>query len=392
MLQTPRLLLIAPPTMTRTPAFERAAALAHAMQLPLHIVAFNYLQALAIAGLFAPDQIDRAREGYLDTHRHWLTAQADSMNKHGLEVTSEVVWVHHPYEEILHFVNEMSLALIIKDAEDVPALKRVFFTPLDWQLLRDCPVPVHLVTDARHPLPRKVLAIVDVLRSEEQDLVFNDQIVEAAAKLASQCNAQLDLLHVYDHFKPGAPEFAAMLPERLAQRVLAWDRRRVATGKAPWALPLKIGTHSVLGMLALRGLAATKRLRPLGSRFQTEQALIDRWVDAVVRLSAMYAPLGHEVALCGRLIKGYGSTNERGKDNLLHIIDHLALPALDDPFTAEQRCKAVAAARQAALSDEAGKALDQALRQHGAPARPVKVQPIRWQHNPRLKVKAAARS
>jgi universal stress protein E len=62
----------------------------------------------------------------------------------------------------------MPLALIVKDAEDVPALKRVFFTPLDWQLLRDCPVPVHLVTDARHPLPRKVLAIVDVLRSEEQ--------------------------------------------------------------------------------------------------------------------------------------------------------------------------------------------------------------------------------
>lgn len=232
-------------------------------------------------------------------------------------------------------------------------------------------------------------------------MAFDDIVLVADLKSRASRQARVrgevkagqdDLLRVYDHFKPGAPEFAAMLPERLAQRVLAWDRRRVATGKAPWALPLKIGTHSVLGMLALRGLAATKRLRPLGSRFNAEQALIDRWVDAVVRLSAMYAPLGHEVALCGRLIKGYGSTNERGKDNLLHIIDHLALPALDDPFTAEQRCKAVAAARQAALSDEAGKALDQALRQHGAPARPVKAQPIRWQHNPRLKVKAAARS
>ena len=90
MSQTPRLLLIAPPTMTRTPAFDRAAALARAMQLPLHIVAFNYLQALAIAGLFAPEQINRAREGYLDTHRHWLTEQAVSMSKHGIEVTSEV--------------------------------------------------------------------------------------------------------------------------------------------------------------------------------------------------------------------------------------------------------------------------------------------------------------
>jgi len=198
MLQPQRLLLIAPSAMTHTPAFDRAAALARAMHLPLHIVAFDYLQALAVAGLFAPEQISKAREGYLDAHRHWLAEQAGQMSKHGVVVTSEVVWVQHPYEEILHFVNEMSLALIIKDAEQVPALKRVFFTPLDWQLLRDCPVPVHLVTDSRHPLPRKVLAIVDVLRSEEQDQVFNDQIVEAAVKLAAQCEAQLELLHVYD--------------------------------------------------------------------------------------------------------------------------------------------------------------------------------------------------
>ena len=211
------------------------------------------------------------------------------------------------------------------------------------------------------------------------------------ARVRSEAKAsQDDLLRVYDHFKPGAPEFAALLPEALAQRVLAWDRKRVAAGRAPWALPLKIGTHSVLGMLALRGLAACKRLRPLGSRFHTEQALIDRWVDAVVQLAAKHAPLAHEVALCGRLIKGYGSTNERGKDNLLHIIDHLALPALADPASAAQRTQAVAAARSAALSDEAGKALDQALRQHGAPARPVKAQPIRWQHNPRLKAKPAS--
>lgn len=198
MSQTQRLLLIAPPAMTRTPAFDRAAALALAMQLPLHIVAFDYSQALAVAGLFAPEQINLAREGYLQTHQQWLAAQAGLMSLHGVEVTSEVVWVQHPYEEILHFVNEMSLALIIKDAQEESALKRVFFTPLDWQLLRDCPVPVHLVTSALNPRPRNVLAIVDVLRSEEQDLVFNDQIIDTAVKLAEQCDARLELGHVYD--------------------------------------------------------------------------------------------------------------------------------------------------------------------------------------------------
>lgn len=198
MSQAPRLLLIAPSAMTRTPAFDRAAALALAMQMPLHIVAFDYSQALAVAGLFAPEQINVARDAYLHTHRQWLTEQAGQLSKHGVEVTSEVIWVQHPYEEIMHFVSEMPLALIIKDAQEESALKRVFFTPLDWQLLRDCPVPVHLVTNALHPKPHNVLAIIDVLRSEDEDHVFNDQIIDAAAKLATVCGATLELVHVYD--------------------------------------------------------------------------------------------------------------------------------------------------------------------------------------------------
>ncbi len=194
---------------------------------------------------------------------------------------------------------------------------------------------------------------------------------------------EADLLKLYDHFKPGAPEFAALLPTGLAQRVLAWDRKRVLAGKAPWALPLKIGTHSVFGMLALRGLASLRALRPLGSRYATEQALIDQWLAAVVNCTRRHWASGHEVALCGRLIKGYGSTNERGKDNLLHVVQHLASA---DHFADEQaRVAAIAAARQAALADDAGKTLDQTLVKHGAPARPVKAQPIRWMRRPTLK-------
>lgn len=185
-----------------------------------------------------------------------------------------------------------------------------------------------------------------------------------------------DLLKIYDHFKPGVPEFAALLPPALAQRLQAWDRRRVQAGRQPWALPLKVGTHTIGGMLALRTLAALKQLRPLGSRWATEQQLIDEWLDAVVTLGARHWQAGYELAQCGRLIKGYGSTNERGKDNLLHLIRHLATGgSLPDDAA---RAQAIAAARTAALADEAGQALDCTLAQHGAPPRPLKEQPIRW--------------
>jgi indolepyruvate ferredoxin oxidoreductase beta subunit len=187
-----------------------------------------------------------------------------------------------------------------------------------------------------------------------------------------------DLLKVYDHFKPGVPEFAALLPTRLAHKLVAWDRRRVARGRQPWAMPLKVGTHSVFGMLALRTLAGMKWLRVRGSRFATEQQMIEQWLAGVVQGSLRDWQLGHEIALCGRLIKGYGSTNERGKDNLLHVLQHLARGGV-----AGEAATAVRAAREAALADDAGRALDATLVQHGAPPRPVKAVPIQWMRKPR---------
>ncbi|NML43656.1 indolepyruvate oxidoreductase subunit beta family protein [Ramlibacter sp. G-1-2-2] len=187
-----------------------------------------------------------------------------------------------------------------------------------------------------------------------------------------------DLLKVYDHFKPGVPEFAALLPQGSANKLMAWDRKRVARGQQPWAMPLKIGTHSVFGMVALRALASMKWLRVRGSRFALEQQMIEKWLQGVVQGNRRGWQLGHEIALCGRLIKGYGSTNERGKENLLHVLDHLA-----NGGTAEEAAKAVQAAREAALADDAGKALDATLVQHGAPPRPVKAVPVRWVRKPR---------
>ena len=58
------------------------------------------------------------------------------------------------------------------------------------------------------------------------------------------------------------------------------------------------------------------------------------------------------------------------------MIDHLATAQI---FASDaQRAEAIRQVRVAALADEAGTALDQALLSRGAPARPVAAQPIRW--------------
>ena len=200
-----------------------------------------------------------------------------------------------------------------------------------------------------------------------------------------------DVLKVYDHFKPGVPEFAALLPKVFALPLLRWDRQRSASGLSPLALPIKVGTHSVIGMVMLRVLASFKWLRVLGNRYAEEQAMIDAWLKALVRGAQEDVNLGLALAQCGQLIKGYGTTNERGRDNLLHILRHLAPhdvyvdssarnaeTSRDSQAHLQKRINAINDARNAALRDAGGMALDQALRAHGAPIREVKAQPIRW--------------
>ena len=214
-------------------------------------------------------------------------------------------------------------------------------------------------------------------------MAFDDTVRVAALKLATNRQARVrretaaqagEIVKLYDHFKPGVPEFAALLPPALARRLQAWDRRRIAAGRDPWALPLKLGTHTFSGALALKTMASMKGLRRHGSRYALEQSLIERWLAAVECGAREHASLGFEIASCGRLVKGYGSTHERGQKNLLHIVDHLAFGAASEL----ERVEAVRAARIAALADDAGAAFAVELKARGAPGLPPREHSIRW--------------
>ena len=185
-----------------------------------------------------------------------------------------------------------------------------------------------------------------------------------------------DVVRIVDYFKPGVPEVAALLPAAPARWLSAWDRRRIARGEEPFSVALEVRANGIIGFLALRTLASLKWLRRRGTRYAQEQVMIERWLTAIAAALASDWRVGQEIALCGRLVKGYGATNERGKRNLIHILDHLAAGG---SFAAPSlRADAIRQAREAALADEDGRGLDAALVTHGAPPRPIVPQPIRW--------------
>ncbi|MGY4494737.1 universal stress protein [Pseudomonas sp. TE3610] len=198
MTSSARVLLIAGPETKRTPAFDRAMGLARAMGLPLHIMAIDFFEALMLAGYLDSEHVERACNAYVDSHRQWLDEQAHASRHLGITTTVEVVWTRDAFEAVREFVIQNPVAMIIKDAHPEALVRRIFYSPLDWRLLRDLPTPVHLVTGPGAAVPKHIAACIDLLRSEAQDVDFNDHIVTAAVKLAEQCDAQLQLLHVFD--------------------------------------------------------------------------------------------------------------------------------------------------------------------------------------------------
>ncbi|EJN24469.1 MULTISPECIES: universal stress protein [Pseudomonas] len=202
-----RFMLLVSPLMENSPAFDRAAALAKAAGAALHIVAFDYLEGLATASLVNEQVLEQMRLGYVERHRQWLEEQARPLRKIGVPVTTEVVWVERPLQEILVHLKEQPMAVLIKALEYESLLSRIMFTPLDIHLLRECPVPLHFVSHVQHALPRKIVAAVDPFHSNTQYKDFNDRIVREASKLASTCNAELDVIYAHDLSSISADEF-----------------------------------------------------------------------------------------------------------------------------------------------------------------------------------------
>jgi indolepyruvate ferredoxin oxidoreductase beta subunit len=228
-------------------------------------------------------------------------------------------------------------------------------------------------------------------------MCFDDLIRVAGVKISTARLAEVraevqarpgETLHIIEFLKPGIDEFASVLPESLARKVLAWARKR------GWEHKLNVGMHlrttGVTGFLMLRLMAALKPWRPRSARYAEEQALIVRWLDALRAAAGVSQELALEIAQLGRLIKGYGDTNRRGKDNFNRIMQTLVegkdLAASD----CAQLVAAVRSAREAALANPDEKHLDSKLAAFGVTPRPIRAVPIQFVKPPHSVVRPRA--
>ncbi|WP_207807864.1 MULTISPECIES: universal stress protein [unclassified Pseudomonas] len=194
--QYERLLLVADQTLHQSAAMLRAIALAKASGAALDVRAF--VSPVPITHLWDEKIDDVDAQRYQRRYRRWVADELEQLSNQGLDGTVDVVFSSHPLLDILKTVHVLKPDLLIKDVRLEPALKRVFITPLDCHLLRECPIPVHLVNQIRYALPHRVVAAVDPFDPDTQISGLNDVIIRSANALALQCDVPLHLLCAYD--------------------------------------------------------------------------------------------------------------------------------------------------------------------------------------------------
>ena len=166
-------------------------------------------------------------------------------------------------------------------------------------------------------------------------------------------------VEIIDFLKPGIEEFTAIMPRALGRPIMRWAEGRKSAQR--FHIGMHIKTTSISGFLLMWALGRMRWLRRGSLRFHDENALQMRWLEAVKRAAARDYGLAVEVAECARLIKGYGSTYERGRGNFLRIFEEVVEPALAANGAAADDATAVSEVREAALADPDGNELATAL-------------------------------
>jgi indolepyruvate ferredoxin oxidoreductase beta subunit len=177
-------------------------------------------------------------------------------------------------------------------------------------------------------------------------------------RVRGEVRAQVDqLLAINEFMHPRIEEICETLPASLGRWLMRphWVHRLVRRFTQAGRI---VTTSSLRGYLLLYAVSRMRGWRRATLRYQMENARIEHWLSQVLEAAQRNTALAVEVVQCQRLVKGYSDTHARGLANYGKVMTAVARAgALLAPATLREL-------REAALADEHGKKLQEALGRH----------------------------
>ena len=177
--------------------------------------------------------------------------------------------------------------------------------------------------------------------------------LEGVRKEAKAGEGQLTQIREYLH--PQVDEIADTLPTALG-RWLTNTKFVANTINKVTRNGIILNTTSVFGFSLLRMLAGFRPMRPRSLRYGREQEAIESWLGIVHGVAETDYDLACEVTKAARVLKGYGKTHAHGEESFEKLM--CVVPSI---LGRDDAAKTMHGLIEAALKDEDGVALDQAL-------------------------------
>ncbi|WP_371171192.1 indolepyruvate oxidoreductase subunit beta family protein [Aliiroseovarius sp. 2305UL8-7] len=180
-------------------------------------------------------------------------------------------------------------------------------------------------------------------------------------RIAGEMGAEEEqLLRITDFLRPRVEEIVGIMPSGIGGRLSRSPRALSLLGHL-FSKGRRLRIDRFLPFLLLHLLGGLQRYRRHTYRHTIEQEHLNRWLALAAETAQTDYALGVEVLRCRRLIKGYSDTHARGLTKFDKVIG--ALPLLAGRRDAAEWVRRL---REAALQDEAGTALEGAIRTIGS--------------------------
>lgn len=194
-MQAENILAILDPAREHNRAAQRALALAKQSGARVTLAVFEDHQTIVESGLLGDAMTREAIDTWQAEAGKWLARRRDQLATGDIEIDTRVVIGRPLADKVMDEVRETGFDLVVKDSHDSSALARALFTPLDWHLMRACPVPLMLVRPDSQETPRRIAAAVDPFHERGKPEALDRTILEAARTLADGYGAELHVVH-----------------------------------------------------------------------------------------------------------------------------------------------------------------------------------------------------
>ena len=169
-------------------AFDRAVALQAETGMHLDLASFCWQPMVAQSEFFDAHQRRTLKQEILLERKKWQRALVLDAGIAAADVTLHTAWTEDIAGWVSRSLEKKPRDLVIKSVHHT---KSMTHTPLDWELLRTCPVPVLLTTTRKRKAAKRVLAALDLRSTDRTHTRLNRKVLAAANQMAQLQGAEL---------------------------------------------------------------------------------------------------------------------------------------------------------------------------------------------------------